>query len=327
MQSVQQNESFRVKLLTAIVIRQDQKISELSNQVEQLRKEQKKPNMFIDGLVEKDSEIDASAHIAMVKSFFTKEMEIEETINIHQAYRVGSKNPRSMKIILQDPDDKKIIFSNISNLKGKKNVRQKLNFVYEDKISKEKEQRDYYRDLRRENEEKSTDERAQIRLKKGRIYIDNKVVTTDILVPTARDILTLDDSEIEEIHETKIHEAGTHQEDESEFYCYYKKVSSTAEIETGLAKMKIKYGDAMHIAVAYKLSKAGLRGQGYVDDGEEGAGRAMLKELNSKNLEGLAVYTARYYGSKHLSKRRFEIYSKLAKKSCSRFPGMKAQQG
>ena len=122
--------------------------------------------------------------------------------------------------------------------------------------------------------------------------------------------------ELEAIKEVKVHESSKHQEKGSKFICCYQRAMTTSEIEAGLSKMKIKYGDATHIAMAYRLENAdGPFNQGYLDDGEQGAGRAILKPLKNKETNDLVIFVARYYGGAHLGPRRFELYTQLAERA------------
>ena len=48
-----------------------------------------------------------------------------------------------------------------------------------------------------------------------------------------------------------------------------------------------------------------------MDDGEPGAGRAILQAIKDHGSKCIAVYVVRYYGGIKLGKRRFEIVSML----------------
>ena len=107
----------------------------------------------------------------------------------------------------------------------------------------------------------------------------------------------------------------SHEEGNSEFRCHMQRVKDEAEVQNGLMKMKIKYGDATHIVTAYRLQGAnGPFRQDFLDDGEAGVGRSMMEMIQEKKSENIAVYVARYYGGVKLGK-RFEIYKELAKKA------------
>ena len=92
------------------------------------------------------------------------------------------------------------------------------------------------------------------------------------------------------------------------------------DIEQGLAKMKIRYGDATHTTFAYRMEDAdGPFGQSYFHDEEEGAGRATLNILKDREVNKIVVFIVRYYSGKNMGRRRFEIYTNLAKKAVTMF--------
>ena len=250
-QTERESDAFKIKLMTAIIIRQDERINELSSEVEMLKKESRKCNLFLDGLLEKNDESDLSVRIKMVCDFLKDKMNITTAINIKQAYRIRSKNPRTMKIVLNNSDDKQLILSHISNLKGKKNACRKLFFINEDLTNQEHEIKEYYRELQKENQFRDDDSKLQVKIRKGRLLVNNTVIQPQIQMPAVADILMFNDEEYETIKEFRVYESAKHQEKGSEFICCYQHATTTDEVEAGLAKMKIKYGDATHIATVY----------------------------------------------------------------------------
>ena len=221
-----------------------------------------------------------------------------------------------IKVVLENPDDKQLIFEKISNLKGKKNARKRPYFVNDDQTEKDNKIRSYYCDLMKQNADQDEDNKMQIKLHKGRILVNNKLLVPQTSEVSARDILTLTHEELEALHNVKTHDSYNHREQDSEFYCHYMRIRDVTDVDTGYAKMKVKYGDATHITHAYNLVNAdGPLGRGYFDDGEEGAGWAMLKEMLAKNANNLAIFTARYYGQRKLGVGRFEIYANLPSKA------------
>ena len=312
-------EEFQSKLLTAVVIKQDNVISELKKEIETLKKGQRKPNMFISGIIEVEDESKESRK-AMVANFFKGIMEINKDIPIVDAFRIGKGNPRVMKIVLANPYDKGLIFKNSSNLQGKKNAKRKLYFINDDQSEMEREERKYMQQLKKENELLADGEKMKIKLHHGKLIVNNETVKPPIMIPFPVDILTMDGEEINEALEVKTYEGESHAEQGSDFICHYQKVRSIDEIQQGLVKMKIKYGDASHIVTAYRLENAlGPYNQSFLDDGEAGAGRRILATLQKLEAENLAVYIIRYFGGRKLGLRRFDIYCDLAKKAVSRW--------
>ena len=66
----QEDNEFHIKLLTAMVIRRDQKIAELSKEIQSLKKQSRKANIIIDGILElPDEDKDISARNSWSKIF------------------------------------------------------------------------------------------------------------------------------------------------------------------------------------------------------------------------------------------------------------------
>ena len=308
------SESFKLKLLTAIVIRQDQKIDELTAEVKSLQKAQKRANIFISGLLESEAEQTEYQRIEVVKNFIKEKLEVSKDISIRAARRQGQGNLRQMCITFGNLDDKYKILAKSSKLKGKQNARCKLYFINEDLINEEREAKKYMQELRRENMDRDDADKLKITLRKGKLFVNNEFVKPKVEIPSAADILTMEDSEINNLKEVKVFESNVHEENFSEFCSFYQRVRSKFDVQKGYAKLKLKHGDATHITAAYKLEGAtGPYLQGYIDDGEAGAGRSILKQIKSANCENIAIFIVRFYGEKHLGKRHFDIYTMLAK--------------
>ena len=310
------SDSMKIKLLTAIVIKQNQKIDELSEEVARLKKDNKKPNIKIDGLLEREAEKTNKERIKVVEDFLKEQMELEQKIPIKQAYRIGSANPHTMMVVVKNPDDKYTIFSNAKKLAGKSNARKQLFYVNNDLMDDELEQKKYYRELIKENKSKEEENQLQISLKKGKLFANNKIIKQELNFPDARDVLTLSDEELAEVQKVKTYLAGTHEEDQSDFHCYFQRIANIRDVQNGVNNMKIKFGDSTHIVTAYRLENpAGPFNQSFLDDGEPGTGRAILQCMKEKEMDKMAIFIVRYYGGKKMGKRRFEIYRHLAKQA------------
>ena len=315
------NETVKIRMLSAIVIRQDARIEQLKNQVKSLLRSTRRPNLMIQGIIE-TAEQSKEDRIKLVKDFFTSELEIEETISIKNAYWRGQGKARHMFTELEHYSDKSLIFTNVSKLKGKKNVKRQLFRVSDDDLEEEREHRNYYRSLVRDNLTKDEDDRLSIKLKKGRLLVNNEIIQPKVYPPKPIDVLTLQPEELNEIHEVRTCQVETHEEKGSEFICHLQKVKSVRDVQQGLAKMKIKYGDAAHTVVSYRLDNPqGPFKQGFQEDGEFGAGWRMLEEMQNMgdSNNNLAIYVARYSDGSKMGPRRFEVYKDMVKKACKKF--------
>ena len=309
------SDSLKIKLLSAIVIQQDNHIKSLEDEILAQHKESRKANLVISGIDEPEGETSEQCS-SSVTSFFKDTMEIEDDIKIKQVVCIGKGPHKSILATLTNDSDKAIIFANVSNLKGKENVRRKLFFISDDMLEAEREQQKYFRHLIKENKEKDEDDQLVIQLKWGKIFANNSVVQPKVNTPVAQDILTLQEADLEEVKQIKLHHIGNHEERDSEFFAYAQKIQNEKDVQVGLVKMKIKHGDANHIAVAYSLEDPkGPFKQGFADDKEHGAGWRMLEQLKQDGNTKIAVYVTRYHNHGKLGPCCFEIYKSLTKRA------------
>ena len=87
-ETVLEHQEFRINWLTNIVIKQDQKIKELEGKIEGARYRELKPNLIIRGIIEEESETREQL-FAKCASFFKNQVQIEEEIELMDAYRMG----------------------------------------------------------------------------------------------------------------------------------------------------------------------------------------------------------------------------------------------
>ena len=85
-----------------------------------------KPNVIIRGIVE-DSDESNKQIKEKAKNFFKEQMEIEEDIEVKNAYCLGisDKDDRPMLVKLANSNDKAKIFKSVSKLKGKENIKRR----------------------------------------------------------------------------------------------------------------------------------------------------------------------------------------------------------
>ena len=315
------SDNLQVRLLTNIVIKQDQEIASMKKVIRSLQQKEIKNNLIIGGIIESSDE-DCKQ---MVADFFKNELCITQTIVITDAYRQGAKKDdkpdftRNIVVRLRNVADKKIIFEHTSNLAGKKNVKKKLFIVKDHLLEDDRETRDYYRDLVKENNHrfsKDDPEKLKIKMKKNKILIGNSPLSFPVSPPQNGDVLKLNDSEKETVRQFKTVNGDTLSEKQSDFYSHAAKVNTTRDVTRAYIKMKMKYGDATHIMCAYRLADPeGPKDQQAVDDGEYGGARRILEVLKQKEAKNTAVFIIRYHPNHapNLGLRRFEIIKDLAR--------------
>ena len=84
------DKDYQLKLLTNMVIKQDEKIRELESRLDAVVSREMKPNVYIEGLVESLDE-NREKLLDVVKAFFKEKMQIEQDIPLQDAYRRGKK--------------------------------------------------------------------------------------------------------------------------------------------------------------------------------------------------------------------------------------------
>ena len=302
---------FRLNLMANMLINQEEKLQNLEHRVTSSYMREIKPNLIVHGILE-DKEEDRSTLVEKTKSFFKEKMEITETIEICDAFRMGQGSNRPILIKLAYPNDKAIIFANAKNLKGKENAKKRLFFVHDDLTDEQSEVRMTYRELNIENKETDEEEKLTVKMRKGRIVVNNEEVKQKLHPPKKMDILRMNESELEEARAIKMASGPKHIEKGNEFLSYATKVKSIGQIRKAYTKLRIKHADALHISCGYRLENPiGPYRQEAVDDKDCGMGRAILRVLKSKEITEMAVFTVRYFSGVHLGKRRFEIIEQI----------------
>ena len=309
----------KVKLLTNIVIRQDERIRVLENRLTAAYAREIKPNLKISGIEEKRNETRVELFELLTK-FFKETMQIESTIEINDAYCVGQGVARSIMVKLRYVSDKAVVFGNAKILKGKQNEKKQGYFVQDDQTDEQKEHCSFYRDLVNKNKERDDENKLTIKMQKGKIMVNNNVVKEAFIPPDVTDILRLNNEEAETACAYKLIKGPQHVEKGSEYFSYIFKAKNVKETRITYNKIKTKFADATHVSCTYRLENpTGPYRQQAIDDGDAGVGRSILKILKKNELEHIGVFVVRFYGKVHLGKRRFEIAEQLTEGACKSY--------
>ena len=125
----------RTKLLMKTVIRQDEIIQDLMQQVIHLKREKLRKNLVISGLEEESGEKGKDLKVK-VENFFKEKLEIpeEQKVPVKNVRRNGPKEwkDRSVTVSMCTMEGKLAVFKHATNLKGKSNARKKLYFIDDD---------------------------------------------------------------------------------------------------------------------------------------------------------------------------------------------------
>ena len=308
----------KVLLLTNITIRQSALISKLQDKNESNDTRTLKNCLIIKGLMETKPENCK----AVVESFFSDKLKLNHPVTIQVAHHISNGKNRPMRVVLQNPQQKGIIYKNVSNLKGVTNEKGKKYQIQDQLPPRASERTIRNKDLMWQNSrKKNTAKHLEMTIKNGQLAINNTPSKKLVHPPSPRDVLKA-------TAEDKIRWAKTKTVTGNVILrgnCYFHGFSLCAgKIETirdGYYKLREKFADARHIACAYRLPGRNFAVlQDYEDDDEHGAGRALLSMLVAADIFNRAVYVVRFYGGQHIGPAHFQAYVEAAQSAITHDP-------
>ena len=189
------------------------------------------------------------------------------------------------------------ILKNKSNLKDKKNDKDKPYYVNkqlpEEYVETNREIRELIRNAKKKAADEGCLDSTTIKVKDHKVYVNKQPVVKQLLVPKPQDLF-LDRSDQERIDKIKLHNSDTKSEQGSSFTAFAAKCSNIAEVRRGYTKMKQLFSDADHIVAAF----INRNSEGFQDDREFGAGHRVLTTLKEQNSMNIAVFVVRRFGGK-----------------------------
>lgn len=297
---------FQLRLLTNIVIRQDQQIAMLTRKINDAQQREMYPNLVITGILEQPNE----KPIQVYNRFVQEQLEIQELIPLHRAYRIGSGLNRPLIVELRDPVTyKPKIDKNAGKLKSKSNAKGGRYFIADHLPEEYNENRRRISDLISENKKRQTAEQFKMSAKRGRLLIDEQPYEKIIHPPTPRELMKPDPDLYKVADEIDMVRGKDNTTHGSKFITYAAAVHDTRDVQAAYLKVRMKFADATHVVCAYRLTGVHTPTlQDYVDDGEFGAGRIILNVLKEERLMNIVIFMIRYHGGRNLGPMRFDIF-------------------
>lgn len=299
----------KIEALIGIVVRQDIEIQELKKKQNVAYVQTNMNNIMINGVPQTQNEnvFHEATH------FFKTKLKIEKKISMKSAKRIGGGESRPILVTLSDPNDKALIFQKTSNLKEINRGRQKPYFVTEQLPEAWAEKRRLVHYMKQQNKKLPTAQQLNIAVKKGQLHVAGKEYEPPVKTPTVSDVLNLPAERKRIIRHLTMLESETAEQDESIFVGYAAQVFSLQEIENYYLHLRMAEPEATHIMCAYRLPGTDFsQTQGFIDDGEHGGGRALMKMLQKMQVFNQAVFVTRHYGGKHLGRARFTLIEQCA---------------
>lgn len=309
---------FKTNLLTNVVIKHDEQLQEQSSKITNIQKRSMKYNLIISGLIEEKEESNQSL-LWDIQKFIEEKLQVHDPIDIAVAHRFGvadSKGSRPVIIKVASEEQKRLLLAGGPKLRGVQNVKGQYYYISEQLPEELAEQKRYRQFWVRDNKRKPVDEQKDVSINQNRLYINNQMYRRKVSPPQNPEILRMNEEDLAEVRNVELIKGPTHEEKNSEFLTYVQQISSVNEVRLGYRKMRVRFADATHIMMAYKLPGAvGPLNQEGCDDGEHGSSRHLLQMLIDKDYTNVCVYVVRYYGGTHLGQKRFEIITNLAQEA------------
>ena len=287
-------------------------MKEMKERLLRLEMKMLKNELIITGIEEKKEVSDKDA----LQAFLKETMKITEEIKVYSTLRLGNGNNRPLLVKLSSAASKSVIYSNVSNLKDVKNKNGK-NYQISDHLPEEmNEQSRRSRQIWAANKSLPRESQTAMTFKKGQLKVNNAPYKKKVEEISGKDVLQMTGEELQELQEVAATTESCMQEKGSTFFMYAAKVASLVQVRKLHKHMTIKYGDATHIMMAYKLDGINKAyDEDYIDGGEHGSGRRLLAKLNEHQVTSTALVAIRYYGGSHMGVRRFEILQEMAEKA------------
>lgn len=306
---------FQMKLIANVVVRQDQQISNLTRRLNDAQQREMYPNVVISGIPEKPNE----NTIQEYNKFIQDQLEIQELIPVHRAFRIGTGKARPIIAELRDPTTQKgKIYNKVGILKDKRNSEGGRYFVSDHLPEEYNEQRRRVNDIVAENRKKPTDSKLNMTVKKGRLLINEQPYSKAITAPSPADIFKPDEKLWDLANEIDMVKGEEESKLKSKFIAYAAAIQDHDDIQAAYTKVRTKFANASHVACAYRLPGQNTPNlQDYVDDGEFGAGRVMLGVLKERLLMNIVVFMIHFHGGTNLGPIRFDLIKKVTQSAVS----------
>ena len=281
-------------------------IDELSKKVNNLELNNNKKTVAIHGLYLKSEKKEAMGR--EIEYFICNEVGVE--VNVDDFYLIGTYLPQICIVSFATLQDKREVMRNKHNLKGIVNRDNRPIFINEYWSNEANEKKKNELRLNQDNDKLTSDDQFQTEyqgqnlLLDGHPWEDYKKVRT----PSSLAIIDMSQQQLDEVLEIYLSQGKVFEEKNSRYSAYMVHADSHQFIQNAYLKVKLLHPAATHVMCSYILKNPKeLFDKDYCDDGDFGAGRAMLQYMEDKNLSGVACFVVRYYGGQKLGPTRFDM--------------------
>lgn len=309
MDKIDNNED-KIEALIGVVVRQDQQIQALTNQVNSAYANKCQKNILINSIPQTQGE-DCFHEVV---HFFKNTLKIQKKIAIKYAKRIGKGQHKPMLVKLVNVNEKADIFQSLDKLKEINKSRDRPFFITDQLPEAWVERKKYIHFLKQQNGRIPQEQRKKAVVKNNTLLLDDEEYKQPVQAPTVSQFLKLSPERRKIIRHLDIFKGEEKAEKDSIFIGYAAQVFSPKQEEDYYYHIKLLAPEATHIMCAYKFPGVDLMStQGSIDDGEHAAGRNLLTLLNKQGCVNKALYVVRYYGGKNIGPQRFSLIETAAK--------------
>ena len=306
------------KLMTKVIINQDQAVQHLSKKTTSIEYKTMRPNLLFSGLTEAKGE----NCIQIIKSFIKDKLKVTDDIKVRSARRIGKGDNRPIEVVLKNPTDKGVIYKHTSNIKGVKNDKNQGYFIEDQLPEVLAEQKRKLKQKVKYNKTLIDSQQQEINWKKGNLIVDGTEYKPKIKTPANSEILKMKQQDVQRVLAYKTFEGQKKEKDGNIFLGFAAKVFTTENVMDVYRQMKYRFADAHHVICAYRiLDPDAAHMQDAVDDGEIGASRRMLEMMFEEDFKNCAVFVIRFHSGMNLGPVRFDLINGVAKSAIQSIPG------
>ena len=252
-----------------------------------------------------------------IEHFIYDSMGIE--VGVDDFYKMGKDESKITIVYFQSQYDKRMVMKHKYLLKDYRSKVDKPVYIneYSTAVAQERKMKEVL--LKTQNEQSATP--AQVSYIKGKLAFQGETYSAKITVPTPKQLVDLTPEDLDNILKLPIESSQPLTKDKSIFEGYTASVNNIQQIRKLYIKMKLIQPTARHIVCAYKLpDQPAYNHNGYCDDGEPGAGDALLQLLSVNQLDNRVIFVARKYGGIRMGAERFQCYLHAAKSVIEEHP-------
>ena len=276
----------KVDILTGIALRYEESIWILNERCNRLEKQNLKSEILIFGLKEQENK----TCVDLAKSFMTEQLEMATSPDISFAYWKGKGANRPMVIRLSSTSAKGRIYSNVSNLKNKKNEDEKAFKVIDHLPEELAEKQQHNAQIVAQNKQLSTADQLIMKIKKGKLSIGNEMYCKKLNPPTVANLLDFPEDNVTHTKEIYVAQSSDKTELGSKFRVYAMKATNIQQVCNQNIHLRRKHVAATHVSMIYRftgLNKA--YDEDFIDDMEHSMGQRMLEYLIANNHYDISI--------------------------------------